>query len=73
MAVSIISNYETYLYNFVFSLIDTLVAHLDNYGLERLPPQFEKQFPRTITVGQAVATWKAIVFSQQQHEHDIKD
>ena len=73
MAVSIISNYETFLYNIVCSLIDTLVAHLDNYKLEGLPPQFEEQFSQTITVGQAVATWKAIVFYQQQHEHDIRD
>ena len=63
----------TFLYNIVCSLIDTLVAHLDNYGLEGLPPQFEKQFSQTITVGQAIATWKAIVFYQQQHEHDIRD
>ena len=73
VAVSTISNFETSLYNTVFSLIDTLVADLDNYELEELPPQFEEQFPQTITVGQAVATWKAIVFYQQQHEHDIKD
>ena len=58
---------------FAFSLISAVAAHLNDYGLEGLPHQFEEQFPQTITVGQAVATWKAIVFYQQQHEHDIKD
>ena len=57
---------------FACSLINAVVDHLNDYGLEGLPHQFKEQFPQTITVGEAVATWKAIVFYQQQHEHDIK-
>lgn len=34
--------------------------------VEMLPSDFAVQFPESITVGQAVATWKAIVFYQQK-------
>ena len=56
------------------SLVVTLSAHLDNYGLDNsLPPDFEDNFPPNITVGQTVATWKAIVIYQQKHEQETKN
>ena len=46
-------------------LLDILEAHLDQYGLDPLSPDIAKRFPESITVSQAVATWKAIVSYQQ--------
>ena len=56
---------------FFCRLIDTLEAHLDQYGLDPLHPDIAKRFPESITVSQAVATWKAIVSYQQHYEHTI--
>ena len=56
---------------FSYRLLDTLEAHLDQYGLDPLLPDIAKRFPESITVSQAVATWKAIVFYQQHYEQDI--
>ena len=56
---------------FFCRLIDTLEAHLDQYGLDPLSPDIAKRFPESITVSQAVATWKAIVSYQQHYEREI--
>ena len=42
-----------------------LETHLDQYGLDPLLPDIAKTFPESITVSQAVATWKAIIYYQQ--------
>ena len=56
---------------FFCRLLDTLEAHLDQYGLDPLLPDIAKRFPKSITVSQAVATWKAIVSYQQHYEREI--
>jgi hypothetical protein len=61
-----------------WTLVDTLVAHLDSYGLDEdmLPgglDSFESSFPPDITIGQTVATWKAIVMYQRKHEQETRD
>ena len=55
---------------FLSRLLDTLEAHLRRYGLDPLHPDIAKTFPGSITVSQAVATWKAIIYYQQRYEHE---
>ena len=52
-------------------LISTLEAHLDAYGLDPLPEGFAKLFPGSITLGQAVASWKHIVHYQCHLEYNF--
>lgn len=42
---------------------NVLFARLEQLGLDEiLPHDFMDDFPETITVGQSVETWKAVVF-----------
>ena len=56
------------------SLISTLEAHLETYGLDPIPERLAKLFPEHITLGQAVATWKHIIRYQchLKYEHGFK-
>lgn len=51
---------------------DTIYAHLESYELEdMLPHQFQMRFPESITVGQSVEAWKAVVIYQERHEQEV--
>jgi hypothetical protein len=52
-------------------LLDTLVAHLKGFADDLLPGGFEDSFPPDITIAQTVATWKALVMYQRNHEQEI--
>ena len=49
----------------IFSLIEAMEFYRDRTEQEQLP-QFSNEFPNTITVDQAVATWKHIVLYQEK-------
>ena len=55
----------------MFSLIEAMEFYRDQTGQEELP-QFSNEFPDSITVDQAVATWKHIVHYsyQEKLKHD---
>lgn len=49
------------------SLVEEVTIHNERYGLEPLP-KFAEKFPKSITLGQTIATWKHIVHYQQKQE-----
>ena len=48
--------------------MDTLEVHVEQHSLGNLPPGYADKFPDSITVGQAVATWKEIIRYQKRNE-----
>ena len=50
-----------------FRFLDTFEAYIDQYIEEKIPPEFGKKFPETITVGQAVSVWKETIYYQQNN------
>ena len=50
-----------------FRFLDTFEVYMDQYIEEKLPPEFDKKFPETITVGQAVSVWKKTIYYQQNN------
>ena len=54
-----------------FRLLDTLEVYLDQYTTKKLPLGIDR-FPDSITVGQAVSTWKEIVKYQNRYETEIR-
>ena len=52
----------------MFSLMETLEVYVDQYIQCQLPPGVADRFPESITVGQAVSTWKAMIYYQKNYE-----
>ena len=50
-----------------YSLVEEVTIHNKRYGLEPLP-RFAERFPKSIKLGQTIATWKHIVHYQQEQE-----
>lgn len=55
----------------IFRLAETLQVYLEEYSQQELPSSIVDRFPASITVGQAVTTWKEIVKYQHRYETEI--
>ncbi|XP_019853235.1 PREDICTED: E3 ubiquitin-protein ligase RNF213-like [Amphimedon queenslandica] len=67
-----VRHYESNYIGITWSLSDTLYLHLENSELEYLLPEdFQKKFPKSITVDQTVEVWKTIVMFQYDYEQKI--
>ena len=58
-----------FLIPYMYSLVEAMEAYRDQTEQEQLP-QFSNEFPYSITVDQAVATWKHIVLYQEKLRRD---
>ena len=52
----------------MYRLMETLEVYVDQYIQCQLPPGVADRFPESITVGQAVSTWKEMISYQKNYE-----